>query len=150
MPIPPLDNYGLLPQGIFDCSLKEVQDAFCQNAHRQNLFDGLMNFLTAEWYPHGIAAPILIDGSFVRENSTPGDIDLVLEMDGHSNPSIAIALGLWLRNKELKLLYKVDVWVRHPRIPNDLGSFFQYIGDKAAAELRLEPKHPKGILRLQP
>ncbi|MGV8934175.1 MAG: DUF6932 family protein [Gallionellaceae bacterium] len=150
MPIPPLDSYGLLPQGIFDCSFPEIQIMFCPNTHRQNLFDGLMNFLNTEWYPHGIAAPILIDGIFVREKLTPDDVDVVFDMTGHSDQSLVIAFGLWFRHDELKLLYNVDVWVRHPRIPNDLVSFFQYIGDKAAAELRLNPKHPKGILRIQP
>ncbi len=150
MPIPPFDSYGLLPQGIFDCSFTEIKDIFCLNAHRQNLFDGLMNFLNTEWYPHGIAAPILIDGSFVRGKPSPEDVDVVFDMTGHNNQSIAIALGLLFRHDELKLLYNVDVQLRHPRIPNDLVSFFQYIGDKAAAELRLNPKHPKGILRIQP
>jgi len=149
MPIPPLDNHGLLPQGICDCSLTEIQNAFCQNAHRRSLFDGLINFLSAEWYPHGIDAPILIDGSFVRGTLSPEDIDLVLDVTGRSDRDIVIALGLYFRREELKQLYKVDVLPRHQMMPNDLGSFFQYIGDKAAAELRLDPKHPKGILRIQ-
>lgn len=149
MPIPPLDNHGLLPQGIFDCSLTEIQGVFCQNMHRQSLFDGLMNFLNVEWYPHGIDAPILIDGSFVRGKLSPEDIDLVLDVSGRSDGDFVIALGLHFRREELKQLYKVDVWTRHQKLPTDLGSFFQYIGDKAAAELRLEPKYPKGILRIQ-
>lgn len=150
MPIPPLDSYGLLPQGIFDCSLTEIQGIFCPNTHRLSLFDGLMNFLNTEWYPHRIAAPILIDGSFVRGKLSPEDIDVVFDMTGHSDQSLVIALGLWFRHDELKQHYNVDVWVRHPKIPNNLVSFFQYIGDKAAAELRLTPKHPKGILRILP
>lgn len=149
MPIPPLDNHGLLPQGICDCSLTEIQDAFCQNPHRQSLFDGLMNFLNTEWYPHDIAAPIFIDGSFVRGKPSPEDIDLVLDVTGRSDRDILISMKLCSRRNELKTNYKVDVWMKHPDFPNDLASFFQYIGEKAAAELRLKPKHLKGILRIQ-
>lgn len=149
MPIPPLDNLGLLPKGIFDCSLTEIKDVFCNNKHRESLFDGLMHFLDVEWYPHGIDAPILIDGSFVRGKTSPDDIDLVLDVTGRSDADLVVALGLHFRREELKKLYSVDVWPRHQKMPTDLGTFFQYIGDKAAAELRLEPKYPKGILRIQ-
>ncbi len=123
---------------------------FCLNTHRQNLFSGLMRFLDVEWRPHDISAPILIDGSFVRGKLSPEDIDVVFDMTNHSHSSIIIALGLWFRHDELKSLYNVDVWMRHPNLPNDLFHFFQYIGDKAAAELGLDPKHPKGVLRIQP
>ncbi|MDP2142756.1 MAG: hypothetical protein Q8J80_01375 [Gallionella sp.] len=150
MPIPLLDRHGLLPQGIFDCTFSEIQGVFCQNVHRQNLFSGLIHFLDIEWYPHAISAPILIDGSFVRGKQNPSDIDVVFDMTGHPNQSVATAIALWLRHDQLKHLYNVDVWIRHPQIGNDLISFFQYVGDKAAAELHLTPKHPKGILRIQP
>lgn len=36
-------------------------------------------------------------------------------------------------------------WTRHPVIPNDLVLFFQYLGDKAAAELRMDHKIPRGF-----
>lgn len=150
MPIPPHDNYGLLPQGIWNCTFVDIQTSCCWNAHRDSLFNGMMNFLNTEWYPHGILAPILVDGSFVRCKQNPDDIDMVLDMTEQDNPSLAIAIGLCLRRVELKRLYNVDVWVRHPQIPNDLATFFQYIGDKAAAELGLQPKNQKGILRIQP
>jgi len=85
----------------------------------------------------------------VRDKLFPEDIDLVLDVTGHSDSDLVIALGLHFRRDELKRLYKVDVWPRHPKIPIDLGAFFQYIGDQAAAQLRLKPKHLKGILRIQ-
>jgi hypothetical protein len=50
----------------------------------------------------------------------------------------------------LKSRYHVDVGPRHPALPRDLAAFFQYVGDKAAAELQLPRTHPKGILRIVP
>lgn len=151
MPIPQFDHHGLLPEGIWDCTLDEIELIFCMNAHRQDIFDGLKRFLNTEWLPHGIEASILIDGSFVRNKQFPADVDIVIDISSSNDPQVlSLAMALRLRHSELKRNYNVDLWVKHPLIPNDLVAFFQYVGVKAAAELSLVPTDPKGILRIQP
>ena len=140
--IPQFDGYGLLD---------EVRDRLCWTTKRQEIFDGLCAFIVQEWAPLGIRAPLLVDGSFVRNKSLPADVDVVLDLSAQDPASaMKLAYSLRYRHDEIKQAYNVDLWTRHPVIPNDLVLFFQYLGDKAAAELRMDHKHPKGILRIQP
>lgn len=151
MPIPLLDQHGLLPPGIWDCTLDEIAATYCWNAHRLGIFTGLTNFLVHEWRPLSINCPILVDGSYVRNKPLPEDVDIVMDLTSVTNlPSLAVAFALRFRHDEFKAIYNVDVWARHPQLPHDLSAFFQYVGDKAAIELKLDSKHPKGILRIQP
>jgi len=147
--IPALNDLGLLPQGVWDCTLPDVAALFCTNPHRKNLWDGFLKFISAEVEPHG-SMPVWIDGSFTRRKDYPEDIDVVLDLsDRDSSIAIPIAFSLWKRHDELKLTYHVDAWPKHPDIPNDLARFFQYAGPKVAAEIQVDEKQPKGILRVQ-
>lgn len=149
--IPELDQHGLLPAGIHDCTLDEISAAFCWNPHRQALFERLMRFLVSEWRPLGLPCPLFVDGSFTRNKPLPEDIDVVMDLSVLNDDSDVLrGLSVWFRHSEIKSTYNLDVWPRHPRIPNDLAAFFQYLGEKASAELRLPIKHPKGILRIRP
>jgi hypothetical protein len=149
--IPPLDEHGLLPQGVFPATLEEIETVFAWNAHRKTLMEGLRDFLVREWCPLGLTCPVLVDGSFVRAKPLPSDIDVVIDLTHLEDiPSLALALTLRLRHDELKKAYAVDVWPRHPSLPHDLAAFFQYLGEKGAAELRLPSHYPKGILRIEP
>lgn len=149
--IPPLDGNGLLPPGAWDCTLDDACERFCWNDYRRGLWTGLLAFLDNELRPVGVAVTLWIDGSFVRSKPLPSDIDLVVDLTELAPPELAwrIALPLRLRHDALKAQYHVDVWPRHPDLPNDIARFFQYVGDKAAAELNLEPTDPKGILRVR-
>lgn len=149
--IPDLDQHGLLPPGIHDCTLAEIAGRFCFTERRKTLFDGLSQFLNVEWNPLGADFPLLIDGSFTRNKPNPDDIDVVMDLTSDPFCPAAIqAFGFWVRHAEIKEAYNLDVWPKHPRVANDLVQFSQYLGDKAGAELSLPPKHPKGLLRVMP
>ena len=149
--IPELDDNGLLPPGVWECSLEEISDRFAFNEHRKTLWEGFKHFLNAVRWPHALSTPIWIDGSYCRSKATPSDIDVVLDLsETHSHEAEQVALQIRFRHAEIKARYHVDLWVKHPSLPNDLTKFFQYVGDKAAAELQLQPKDPKGILRVLP
>lgn len=148
--IPALDGKGLLPPGKHLCTLAEARESFCFNEHRAKLFDGLEQFLAEHIYPLGLGCPIYLDGSFVRAKANPEDIDLVIDASGVDDAKLCKLLLLRYSSLHLKQKFRVDFWLKHPEIPNDLVDFFQYVGAKAAAELRVTAKHPKGILRINP
>jgi len=151
MGIPPLDELGLLPAGVWDCSFEDISTQFCWNDHRRALWKGFLHFIEKEYRPASLSVPLWIDGSFVRSKPIPSDIDVVMDFTGFDTAEdLGQLLGLRVRHDELKTAYHVDLWSRHPLIPNDLGAFFQYAGDKCAAELNIDIKHPKGILRVRP
>ncbi|ADU36957.1 hypothetical protein Varpa_2759 [Variovorax paradoxus EPS] len=58
------------------------------------------------------------------------------------------AFLLWINAAATKANYKVDFWIKHPAYVHDLTHFFQYTGLKAGAELNLDAKLLKGILRI--
>jgi len=80
MPIPALNEYGLLPPGTYDCTLAEIEQHFGQfqrSDRRCILFARLARFLR-EVAKVEFAVAIVIDGSFVTAKDEPNDIDLVL------------------------------------------------------------------------
>jgi len=79
MPIPALNADGLLPSGIFDCTLAEVRERFGSfqiSDQRRRLFARLEE-LSGEVQRSGLFKALLVDGNFVTGKSTPNDIDLV-------------------------------------------------------------------------
>uniref|UniRef100_E6PP52 Uncharacterized protein n=1 Tax=mine drainage metagenome TaxID=410659 RepID=E6PP52_9ZZZZ len=147
--IPALDDRTLLPPGVWDCTLVEVQDQFCWNAHRQHLWRLFLRFLAVEIVPMHLGCPLYIDGSFTRAKVLPDDIDVVVDLAGIDDVrALSLGLALRLRHDAIKTAYHVDVWARHPMLPHDFAAYFQYAGDKCAAELNLQPRDPKGILRV--
>lgn len=147
--IPALDEVGLLPVGVWECTLAEAEEVFATTPHRRELWDGLIRFLAAEVEPHA-PLPVWIDGSFTRRKDHPADIDVVVDFSGiPGDVAMPLAISLYRRNAQLKQAYKVDAYPRHPEIPNDFAAYFQYAGSKAAAEFQIETTHPKGILKVQ-
>ncbi len=150
--IPDFDEHGLLPPGIHDCTLEEISARFLWTTHRQVLFGGLRKFLETELATLMPAFRLYVDGSFVRNKPLPDDVDVVIELDGSVSDSEAILLAYHLQVVErlrFKAAYNLDVWVKHSALKNDLVAFFQYAGDKAAAELHVPCHHRKGLLRIE-
>jgi hypothetical protein len=149
--IPQLDGLGLIPAGTWDCTLAEIENHFCWNDHRRALWAGFNRFLAEVYFTTSPGMPVWVDGSFTRTKPMPADIDLVIDFSSESlGDVVAAMMSLRSQAAQYKKDYHVDVWVRHPDVPVDLAVFFQYVGDKAAAELNLQPKDVKGILRVLP
>jgi len=77
MPIPPQNADGLLPAGIYDCSLDEIRTRFGNfqgSDRRLRLFERLGE-LVATMRRSGLFEAVLVDGSFVTQK--PNDVDLV-------------------------------------------------------------------------
>ena len=87
MPIPALNADGLLPTGIFDCSLSDVRERFGNFQGidaRQRQFARLEELVGA-MQRSGLFEALLLDGSFVTAKPSPNDIDLVAVLrPGHN------------------------------------------------------------------
>ena len=80
LPIPPLNDDGLLPVGIYECTLDEIGEtfgAFKVTDRRVRLFEALQKY-ASEAFATGLVAEIVVDGSFVTAKDSPGDVDLVI------------------------------------------------------------------------
>lgn len=151
MSIPALDDHGLLPAGVHDCSVEEMQASFGWNEHRRALIGGLSRFLSNEIF--GVFDyPVYADGSFVTDKKCPDDIDIVLELRQASDAESWRGLTFLQEHQgRIRGQYGVDFWVNFrgtSRGIRDFVAFFQYVGHKTAKFKGLESGHPKGILRI--
>ncbi|MGL4552974.1 MAG: DUF6932 family protein [Gemmataceae bacterium] len=72
------DARRLLPEGVHDTTLEEVEAALSLSNRRRTLFDGLKQYLAAVRMT-GWECQVLLDGSFVMPSvGEPNDIDLIL------------------------------------------------------------------------
>ncbi|HKV40092.1 MAG TPA: hypothetical protein VJX67_12840 [Blastocatellia bacterium] len=75
---------GVLPDGIHECTIAEVENAFGNfqsTDRRPRLTEKLKEYL-AEAKLSGTATAVVIDGSYVTGKPDPGDIDLILVLRG--------------------------------------------------------------------
>jgi len=78
--IPPLNETGLLPEGIHHCTLEEVAaqfGTFQSTDRRPQLWARFAEFVR-EVKACGVLDAVLVDGSFVTAEPAPNDIDLLL------------------------------------------------------------------------
>ncbi len=149
MPVPALNSHGLLPPGVHDCLVGEIDSAFTWNPHRQDLFNKFVACLSHEIRPR-FPDPLIFDGSYVTDKDLPDDIDVVLDLSAASKAHAYDGL-IFMRTEQPRLMsdYRIHFWVNLPGLGhNDFCDFFQYLGVKTAKFKGLDPKDPKGVLRL--
>ncbi|MDQ3131609.1 MAG: hypothetical protein M3Q99_12720 [Acidobacteriota bacterium] len=112
--LPNYDENEFLPEGVWDCSLEELQTcfaAFRRSDRRLKFFAELEKFL-AEIIKTNWVKEIIIDGSFVTEKEEPNDIDIILAL--HKSTA-NIETPFWIENTldrtRLAKKYKFDVMV---------------------------------------
>ncbi|MBM5796552.1 MAG: hypothetical protein FJ060_00025 [Cyanobacteria bacterium K_Offshore_0m_m2_072] len=75
MPIPAFDRFGLLPGGIHECTIKEVEVDLAWNDERRLLTDLLQEFIAVELTPRfTVVPPVVLDGSYVSQKASPNNI----------------------------------------------------------------------------
>jgi predicted nucleotidyltransferase len=149
MPVPQLTKAGLLPVGIHDASLSEIEQAFgLVNDPRIELFKNLKAFCEELAVFGSLIKQIFVDGSFVTSKPVPGDIDLVvvhdeddfLALDDHPNAEFLYEDRAFAR-------YKFDLFVECDA--DTMVRTFQKVSTEFALENGLAAGHPKGILRVK-
>ena len=75
--IPPFNDLGLLPPGLYDTTLSEIRFVLGGTTRRETLLDGLERYLDF-WNESGFLVACIIDGSFVTTEFNPGDVDIIL------------------------------------------------------------------------
>jgi hypothetical protein len=146
MSIPPLNEHGLLPQGIHACSLQEIEARFGRfqsSDRRPRLYAALRDFVR-ELKSTGIALALIINGSFVTAKSSPEDIDLILVVKpAHDfQGDLSQAEYNVLSAQRVRRRHQFDLLVARA----DSDQFRRYV--TLFQQVRLEPDKTKGILRL--
>lgn len=72
--------WKVLPPGIHDSNLAEIESRFATNEHRKQLFEGFARGVEALRLAG--CSTVYLNGSFVTEKETPGDFDACWERTG--------------------------------------------------------------------
>lgn len=78
--IPPFEQGGNLPPGIYQATWEEVYNRFGTNDHRRKLLAGLKKALRS--LKRARVSIVYLNGSFVTAKDMPGDYDVTWEMEG--------------------------------------------------------------------
>lgn len=106
--IPELKD-GVLPQGVHGCTIEECEQAFgkfSRSDRRPRLTEALRRY-ARDAHASGIAAAVLIDGSYVTGKAEPNDVDIILVLRSNFD------LGAELRPMEYNILSKRAVKRRY-------------------------------------
>ncbi len=146
MPIPALNAFGLLPEGVHDCTLDEIGARFGRfivSERRVRLFAQLHE-LIAEEQRAGIASAVIVDGSFVTDKPEPGDVDLVIILSEGYNFSGELPPFKYnaLSKAHLHKRYGFDVFV----VEADSLQYARWL--TLFQQDKLMPSRRKGILRI--
>ncbi len=146
MPIPALNEHGLLPAGIHDCTLDELKSRFgsFQISDRRNQLFRRFERFVADTQAAQFPQSLLIDGSFVTGEPTPNDIDLVLVLSRSHDVAADLPPGHYnlVSRRSVRRRYGFDiVVVRENGVEyEEAVAFFQ--------QVRGQPALRKGILNL--
>jgi hypothetical protein len=146
MPIPALNADGLLPVGVFDCTLAEVQGrfgAFSGTDRRVRLFARLEELALA-LRSSGLFEAVIIDGSFVTAKVVPNDIDVIAVLrSGHNFEEELSVSQYWLVSRPLlRRRYGFDAFVA------ESGSMLYKKYVEFFSRVRASPGARKGLLRV--
>ena len=147
MPIPMLNEVGLLPSGIYGCDVDEVGARFgnFQSSDRRPTIWRRFQEYFAEARRSGIIKELLLDGSFVTAKPDPNDIDIIVVVasDHDFGSDLPIADYNLLAQNRVRRRFGFDIVVVKDGSEDyrDAIAFFQ--------QVRQRPGLLKGLLRLR-
>ena len=147
MAIPQFTEHGWLPEGVHDGTLEEAAEQFGRFQHsdrRPQLWARFLEFV-GEAKSCGLIDAILVDGSFVTAEPAPHDIDLILVVSATHDFSEDFQPSAYniLSKRQVHRRFGFDILVSRP----DSEEYRRYV--EFYQQVRLEPDHKKGIVRIR-
>jgi hypothetical protein len=158
MPIPPLNEHGLLAPGIHECTFSELEAMFGQNrwlqdpqseSRRETLCPnrGRLCERLADLHRVGLDVEVLVDGSFVTDKPDPNDLDLIVVLPPGHDFTCELPLreyNLLSKRRLRESGYPFDVFVvaRGDSLHTEALGLFRQVRDR--------PDLTKGLLRVKP
>lgn len=149
MPDLRFDQYGLLPEGIHECTMEAVESLLSWNDRRRQLTRLLQEFIDNELsLRFRKVPPLVLDGSYVTKKEEPKDINLILELQGLPDQQKMDAFDLCQRCPDIFKRYQIDM--KTALEPSEsLVMFFSKLRVREAIAMNLFHDHRKGLLRLR-
>ena len=147
MPIPLLDEHGLLPIGVHECLLDEIKarfGSFQRSDRRPQLFARLEAFLS-EARASRLVVSVVVDGSFVTAKPEPNDIDLIVEVVATHDFAADVSMAAYniLSKQRVRRRFGFDLLLARD------GSLEAQRWTRFFQQVRLAPGRRKGIVRVR-
>jgi len=146
LPVPELEEYGLLPPGIHECTIDEIKEKFCYNSSttRIPLWKNFIAFI--EWVTKmNIFDIIYFDGSYTTDKIDPKDIDCVLilpdKLTDEQRKNIDVKI---FDRKIIKNLYNIHLYSSNKEI-----ELYQTIRLEDALARDIDQNTRKGLLMIK-
>lgn len=111
--IPNFNQYGVLPEGIYICTLKDIKEKFCSIDNldvRCILFKKFESYVK-ELKKYNIPCELMVDGSFITNKVEPSDIDLLIAIPFDWDPKEYKNTCFMLINEDyIKLKYNFSLF----------------------------------------
>lgn len=152
MAIPAIDDRGLLPGGCHMGTLREIEQQFLFNPHRDRLYWQVRRFVDDELRKKAAGLRLILGGSFFSDKDSPADIEATVYLPA---PMIVAHLPLMAlqsieEHSRIKREHRADFYVSlMVEGCNDLGLFFQYVGPKTAQAKGLNEKDARGVIEVE-
>lgn len=133
--------WDVLPPGIHDATMEEIEQRFATSDVRRILFEGFKNGVKS--LHRAGCATIYLDGSFVSEKTQPGDFDACWDPAGVDHTKLdPVLLDFSQKRKMQKIKYGGEFFPSSARADGTqtFVEFFQI--DKYSG-------NPKGIIRIR-
>ena len=140
MPIPPFNQYGLLPPEIHSASMEEVVARLGFSPKRQDLIEQGLKPVVERLKALGVRE-VYLNGSFTTSKPSPGDID------GYVLTTVGSALETEVaeHQEEWKATYRVDMWLAYTDQPGEMS---QAAWEAFFGHTKEQPPQAKGIVKL--
>jgi len=143
MPIPPLNEMGLLPVGVHEGSLAEMRDRFgqFQRTEQRVRLQARLEAFARDASGTGQVAALIVNGSFTTAKEEPDDIDLIVVLRAEADFGADMRPDQYnvLSARKVKGRYGFDVLYATESALAPLVDFF--------AQVRGQAEH-KGMVRL--
>ena len=152
MALPKFTYHGLLPEGIHDCRLEDMEEVLVTNPQREVLWRRLQSFI--EWARSTEQfSCAYIDGGFITNKIFPEDIDVILQTRASYGSNAFLAMEPFFAEGMDKIFEKYSVHLHFwcegfPGGVSDFRRFFQYLRPQDAAPRGLREGAKKGIIRI--
>lgn len=133
--------WNVLPPGIHDATLDEIEQRFATNDTRRQIFEGLKKGVEA--LRKAGCRVVYLDGSFISEKERPDDFDACWEPTGVDDKTLdPVLLDFSLMRKNQKLKYGGEFFPSSAKADGS-RTFLEYFQEDKYTQ------KAKGIIRIQ-
>jgi len=147
MLIPSFNETGVLPPGVHDCTVEEIEvrfGRFHESDRRPQLWTRLKAFIELA-AKSGLVEALIVDGSFVTDVAAPNDVDLVVILPENHDLGADLSPDQYnlLAQARVRRQFGFDILV----VKSGTGSLTQAI--EFFEQVRQRPGAKKGLLRIK-